>query len=300
MLEELDSWLSGILPPLRKDNILRAFKILYVQQGTVVEDALTRILMSVKDMDETEAVLYIERDLIDYLQRAIAIYGVKINEDILTISDIDELTEILNALQQADVWEDAATMYAALAYETDSVGSLAEVISIISGIESATLLTYIREVSSILILNLRDIYERRMNEIDEENDLNDNEAKLERQGELKKRREALFGYIEKIANGNQEQYKTLKTLAGRFSTYTPTDLLDKCWISIQKSNMSLQQQVNLWCLCLFLMDFYDTDKGIVPEQSNYETLKKKLTEYYTDVNFLFTLSIKIDEVLNNG
>lgn len=300
MLEELDSWLSGILPPLRKDNILRAFKILYVQQGTVVEDALTRILMSVKDMDETEAVLYIERDLIDYLQRAIAIYGVKINEDILTISDIDELTEILNALQQADVWEDAAMMYAALAYETDSVGSLAEVISVISGIESATLLTYIREVSSTLILNLRDIYERRMNEIDEENDLLDNEAKLERQGELKKRREALFGYIEKIANGNQEQYKTLKTLAGRFSTYAPTDLLDKCWISIQKSNMSLQQQVNLWCLCLFLMDFYNTDKGIIPEQSNYETLKKKLTEYYTDVNFLFTLSIKIDEVLNNG
>ena len=300
MLEDLANWLEGIVTPLRKDNIIRAFKILYIQQGTVVEDALNRILMSVGEMSESDAVFYIEKDLLDYLQRAISIYGVKINTDILTTSDVDELTEILNALQQADSWEDVATMYSALSYETDSIGSLAEVISVISSLESSTITTYLREVSDTLILSLRDIYEKRMNSIDEENDLLDNEAKLERKEEIKKRREALFNYIEKIAAGNPEQHKVLKTLAGRFSTYAPVDLLDKCWISIQKSNMTLQQQANLWCLCLFLMDFYNADKGINPEQSNYETLKKKITEYYTDVNFLFTLNIKIDEVLERG
>lgn len=300
MLEDLANWLEGIVTPLRKDNIIRAFKILYIQQGTVVEDALNRILMSVGEMSESDAVFYIEKDLLDYLQRAISIYGVKINTDILTTSDVDELTEILNALQQADSWEDVATMYSALSYETDSIGSLAEVISVISSLESSTITTYLREVSDTLILSLRDIYEKRMNNIDEENDLLDNEAKLERKEEIKKRREALFNYIEKIAAGNPEQHKVLKTLAGRFSTYAPVDLLDKCWISIQKSNMTLQQQANLWCLCLFLMDFYNADKGITPTQSNYETLKKKITEYYTDVNFLFTLNIKIDEVLERG
>lgn len=300
MLEDLANWLEGIVTPLRKDNIIRAFKILYIQQGTVVEDALNRILMSIGEMSESDAVFYIEKDLLDYLQRAISIYGVKINTDILTTSDVDELTEILNALQQADSWEDVATMYSALSYETDSIGSLAEVISVISSLESSTITTYLREVSDTLILSLRDIYEKRMNSIDEENDLLDNEAKLERKEEIKKRREALFNYIEKIAAGNPEQHKVLKTLAGRFSTYAPVDLLDKCWISIQKSNMTLQQQANLWCLCLFLMDFYNADKGINPEQSNYETLKKKITEYYTDVNFLFTLNIKIDEVLERG
>ena len=300
MLEDLANWLEGIVTPLRKDNIIRAFKILYIQQGTVVEDALNRILMSVGEMSESDAVFYIEKDLLDYLQRAISIYGVKINTDILTTSDVDELTEILNALQQADSWEDVATMYSALSYETDSIGSLAEVISVISSLESSTITTYLREVSDTLILSLRDIYEKRMNSLDEENDLLDNEAKLERKEEIKKRREALFNYIEKIAAGNPEQHKVLKTLAGRFSTYAPVDLLDKCWISIQKSNMTLQQQANLWCLCLFLMDFYNADKGINPEQSNYETLKKKITEYYTDVNFLFTLNIKIDEVLERG
>lgn len=300
MLEDLANWLEGIVTPLRKDNIIRAFKILYIQQGTVVEDALNRILMSVGEMSESDAVFYIEKDLLDYLQRAISIYGVKINTDILTTSDVDELTEILNALQQADSWEDVATMYSALSYETDSIGSLAEVISVISSLESSTITTYLREVSDTLILSLRDIYEKRMNSIDEENDLLDNEAKLERKEEIKKRREALFNYIEKIAAGNPEQHKVLKTLAGRFSTYAPVDLLDKCWISIQKANMTLQQQANLWCLCLFLMDFYNADKGITPEQSNYETLKKKITEYYTDVNFLFTLNIKIDEVLERG
>lgn len=300
MLEDLANWLEGIVTPLRKDNIIRAFKILYIQQGTVVEDALNRILMSVGEMSESDAVFYIEKDLLDYLQRAISIYGVKINTDILTTSDVDELTEILNALQQADSWEDVATLYSALAYETDSIGSLAEVISVISSLESSTITTYLREVSDTLILSLRDIYEKRMNSIDEENDLLDNEAKLERKEEIKKRREALFNYIEKIAAGNPEQHQVLKTLAGRFSTYAPVDLLDKCWISIQKSNMTLQQQANLWCLCLFLMDFYNADKGINPEQSNYETLKKKITEYYTDVNFLFTLNIKIDEVLERG
>lgn len=300
MLEDLLDWLEGLVSPVRKDNIARAFKVLYVQQGTVVEDAVTRILMSIKDMDDGEAVLYIERDLLDYLQRAIAIYGVKLNEDILTTSDVDELTEILNALQQADNWEDVANMYAALAYETDSVGTLAEVVSLISGLESSLIVTYLKEVSDSLIVALRDIYDKKMNEIDEETDLLDNEAKLERKGELKARREALFQYIDRISNGNEEHQRVMKTLAGRFSTYAPKELLDKCWATVQKSKMNVQQQANIWCLCLFLMDFYNADNGVVPEQTSYETMKKKLTEYYTDVNFLFTLSIKIDEVLGRG
>lgn len=300
MLEDLAEWLSGLVAPLRKDNIIRAFKVLYIQQGTVVEEALNRILMSVRDMDENEAVVYIEKDLVDYLQRAISVYGVKINDERLETSDVDELTEILNALQQVENWDDAASIYAALAYETDSIGSLAEVVSVISGLDSQLIVTYLKEVSDTLILNLRDVFDKRMNEFDEEVELADNEAKLERQAELRERREALFGYIEKISNGNPDQIKMLKTLAGRFSTYSPVELLDKCWITIGKASMNIQQQANLWCLCLFLMDFYNADKGIAPEQPNIETLKKKISEYYTDVNVLFTLNIKIDEVLSHG
>ena len=300
MLEDLAQWLSGLVSPLRKDNIIRAFKVLYKQQGTVVEEALNRIMMSMNDMDENEAVIYIEKDLIDYLQRAISIYGVKINDERLETSDVDELTEILNALQQVEDWDDVASIYAALAYETDSIGSLAEVVSVVSGLESQLIIPYLKEVSDTLILNLRDIFDKRMNEFDEEVELADNEAKLARQTDLREKREALFGYIEKISKGNPEQMKILKTLAGRFSTYSPLELLDKCWLTIGKSTMNIQQQANLWCLCLFLMDFYNADKGISPEQPTLETLKKKLSEYYTDVNVLFTLNIKIDEVLNNG
>lgn len=300
MLEDLKLYLESNVNELRTDIIIRAFQVLHIQYGGNIEDALQRLMTSINNLDDTEAILTIERSVLDYLIQGISQYGVTLNVDNLSVSDIDELTEILSALQQADTWEDVASIHAALAYETDSIGSLSEVISVISGLEPSFLSTYFKSVSDSLILTLRNIYDKKMEQLDETIDLMDNEAKLERQEEIRKRRDALFQYIDKIAGSNEDNRRFLRTLAGRLSTYDPAELMDRCWSVVNKLNYNLNQQVNLWCLCLFLMDFYDANTGNQPQQENYQTLKQKLTEYYTDVNFLFTLSLKIDEVLGRG
>lgn len=300
MLEDLKLYLQGNVNEVRTHNILRAFQVLYIQFGDVVEDALQRLLTSLNDVDDSEAILRIEQTLLDSLNQGINQYGVLLNVDNLTVSDIDELTEILTALQQADNWEDVAAMHSALAFETDSVGTLAEVVSVISGLEATFLSTYFKSVADSMILALRDIYEKKMAQIDEDIDIADNEAKLARQDEIRRRREALFQYIDKISGDNEDTRRFLRTLAGRLSSYDPKELMDKCWNVVNKLEYNLGQQVNLWCLCLFLMDFYDANTGNQPVQENYITLKQKLTEYYIDVNFLFTLSLKIDEVLGRG
>ena len=300
MLEDLKLYLQGNVNEVRTDNILRAFQVLYIQFGDSVEDALQRLLTSIQNTDDSEAIFRIEQTLLNNLIQGIEQYGVFLNVDNLTVSDVDELTEILSALQQADNWEEVAAIHAALAYESDSIGTLSAVISVISGLEPSFIATYINRVSDSLILALRDIYEKKMAKIDEDIDLLDNEAKLLRQEEIRKRREALFQYIDKIGGGNEDTIRFLRTLAGRLSSYDPKELMDKCWNVVNKQKYNLGQQVNLWCLCLFLMDFYDANTGHQSAQENYLTLKQKLTEYYTDVNFLFTLSLKIDEVLGRG
>lgn len=297
MIKELDTWLSGIVAPARRLQLIQAFNSLHVQNGTVVEDALSRFMSSLGKVPESDSIIFLEKDTIELLVNAISVYGVRINKEQLSTQDIDELTAILSTLQQLPDYEDYRALEMIFNMAGDSIEIMSELVELVAGVDSGVVMPYFESVSDALILKIKSVIQPKIDEFNAKLDEEEMKHSDEVRAKLAERRDAMFHFIEQITLGDDEKKRVLKTIAGRFASYPPDELFDRCYNTIQNSkNITINQQANMWCLILFLVRFLDIEIGI-EGNDRYAELKGYLNQVYDEPNTLFSLSTRIDSIM---
>lgn len=297
---ELIQYLYNSTTEERANEIKRSLELMFTVRGSELEDGVNNLFQNVAASETPDPVRDIEIAVFDWVYQTLRQYGVVINEDIVENGDLVILNDLLFSLQAFDYYEDVDTLYHTSELQGTIKETFVNLIEIISGRDSNQFLELLTDVSSQLLLNIKDILTTRYREEQRRLEIEAKEHKKNNTEAIRKKREVLHNYIEFLSNGNEDNAAWFKKFISKMITYSTDEVLVKIQQLVQTKKYTVNQQVGLWCIGVHLLNFMDATKEMENPVNRYQQCKEIIAQSYTDANLLFTISHRVDEVINGS